>query len=283
LDFHFKDETKRLAFISHLRRIYLDKTGANILKVEQRPGFFGTNEDAELGVEDPRITKIGNKYYMTYVGLSRSENISTYLAESDDCINWKRKGIIFGEQDKDVVLFPEKVMGKYIAYDRPEGNFEFSVPHVWIAFSKDLIHWGELDGMSLSKRKKEFSRSGAGPPPIKTDKGWLLIFHGVSKISKHNFVDDFKKFFGVKVKDEHDTYAVWAALFDLKNPKKLIARSNHPIMIPNTKYKSFEGKNVIFPTGIVEDGNNLLLYSGVGDTKIMVSKIKLKDIMKCLS
>ena len=126
------------------------------LRGAARPLFYGLSDDAELGVEDPRITKIGGIYYMTYVGLSRREGISTYLASSKDGLNWERKGIIFGQQDKDVVLFPEAIKGRYVAFDRPEGNFEFSTPHIWIARSKDLIHWGALKAVRLAPKNKNF-------------------------------------------------------------------------------------------------------------------------------
>ncbi len=279
----FKNNVKRLTFISHFRRVYLDKTGLKILKIEQKPSFFGTKDDGELGVEDPRITKIGNKYYMTYVGLSRREGISTYLTESDDAMKWKRLGIIFGEQDKDVVLFPEKIKNKYVVFDRPEGNFEFSTPHIWIAFSPDLIHWGKLDAVQLSPKHKDFNRSGAGPPPIKINTGWLQIFHAVTRSEIKSFWNSVKKMFGYDVELGPDDYAVWAALLEKDNPKKLIARSRVPIIIPKKKYEiSFEGKKVVFPTGIVRDGENILLYSGAGDVNVTVKKIRLKDIMKAL-
>ncbi len=287
VDFWFDDNTKRLAFISHLRRVYLDPAGFNILKVDKKPYFFGLKEDAELGVEDPRITEIDGKYAMTYVGLTRKENIATNLALSRDCLKWDRKGIIFGEQDKDTVIFPGKVRGRYVAFDRPEGNFEFSAPHIWVAYSKDLEYWGNLKCLKLSKNGQptRFSRSGSGPPPIKTDKGWLLFFHAVTNLERKDLVSKLKRFFGKHVEPGPEVYAVWAALFDKDNPEKLISRSHIPIILPKAKdTKSFEGKMVVFPTGIVHDKNKkyVLLYSGFGDEMVGVQKIKLKDVFKKL-
>jgi predicted GH43/DUF377 family glycosyl hydrolase len=277
----FQDSTKRLSYISHLRKVILDERGFKVLAIDKKPSFFGLAKDAELGVEDARITRIGDRYWMTYVGLSRRGNISTYLAESKDCLKWERRGIIFGEQDKDVVLFPEKISGKYVAFDRPEGNFEFSTPHIWITYSKDLIYWGKPKPVSLLKRGI-FSRSGAGPPPIKTDKGWLLIFHAATNPEPKGFMADFKRFLGMDIGPGPDSYAVWAGLFDLKKPGKIIAKSKHPIFHP--RVKSFEDKEVVFPTGVVKakDGRNLLFYSGAGDIYVTVRKVKLKKIMKSL-
>jgi len=287
VDFNFEDGTKRLVYISHLRRILLDESGLNILKIDQKPSFYGLYNDAELGVEDARITKIGDLFYMTYVGLTRSGNISTNLAVSTDCFNWERRGVIFGEQDKDAVLFPEKVQERFVILDRPEGSFEFTPPHIWIAYSKDSVYWGKPSPIKLPM-DLGFNRSGAGPPPIKTDKGWLLIFHAVTTKKHKTFLYKIRKFFGLKVGgsigySREDVYSVWAALFDLNNPEKLLEITKKPIISPNAKkHKSFEGKEVIFPTGIVQNGNYVLLYSGLGDISIGVSKIKLKNIFKCL-
>lgn len=280
----FKDHTKRLTFMSHLRRVYLDKSGMKINKIEQKPCFYGLVGDGELGVEDPRITKIDENYCMTYVGLSRREGISTYLASSKDGLNWERKGIIFGQQDKDVVLFSEKINDRYIAFDRPEGNFEFSTPHVWIAYSKDLLHWGELKAVRLAPKNKNFLRTGAGPPPIKTNKGWLQIYHAVRTVSiAENIKRTLRKLFGIDVEHGPTVYDVYADLLDLKNPSKIIAKSKSPILTPSRKYEiSFEGKRVIFPTGFIQDLNkkDLILYCGAGDTSIIVKKIALRDIIR---
>jgi len=222
---------------------------------------------------------------MTYVSLSRNEGISTSLAVSKDGLNWERKGIIFGEQDKDVVLFPEKIKDKYIAFDRPEGNFDFSPPHIWIAYSKNILNWGGLKSLRFSKEIDSFSRCGAGPPPIKTKKGWLFLFHSVTHPQPSGFLINVEKFLGKEIKPMSEVYSVWASLLDLTNPEKQISASKGPIIIPKKKYEvSFEGKRVVFPTGIITDEKEkyILLYSGAGDTYVTVKKIKLSDIFEKL-
>jgi predicted GH43/DUF377 family glycosyl hydrolase len=290
LDIIFRNGTKRLNFISHLRKVILDEKGFNVLEIDEKPTFYGLKEESELSVEDPRFTKLEKKYYMTYVGLSRENNISTYLAESKDLKKWKRLGIIFGEQDKDVVLFPEKVRGKYVVFDRPEGSFQFSPPHIWIAYSDEKLEWGKLKSVHLSKiGDYDHGRKGAGPPPIKTKKGWLLIYHSV--IEYDNILDKkaakkhIEKGFGKTSKQLAGLtfYCMGAALFDLKNPSKLIARNKYPLIYPNKRYcKGFEDKQIFFPTGVIEDGEDLLIYSGAGDVCTMVSKINLKELLKTL-
>lgn len=272
LDIVFKNGTKRLSFISYFKRVILDKGGFRIKSLDKKPSFYGLYNDGEFGVEDPRITKIGKWYVMTYVSLSKEQNISTSLAISHDCKNWKRRGIIFGEQDKDVVIFPHKVKGKYVAFDRPESNFQFSLPHIWIAYSNDLESWGDLKPVGCVYKKGGICpRNGAGPPPIKTDKGWLLIYHAVDENEEDiNPVSE---------------YIVGAALFNLKHPDKVIATTGKPLLLPSKEeIEVFDTKRVIFPTGAIVDENkkDLLIFSGESDKMTTVSKVRLKDIFGAL-
>ncbi len=289
LTMEFKGGTKRLTYLSSLRRVYLDKTGFKVKKIERRPSFFGLSWDGELGIEDSRLTRIGDLYVMTYVALSRQGNISTSYAISNNCLNWFRRGIIFNEQNKDVVLFPERVKGRYVAFERPEGTFQFSMPHMWISFSKDLELWGDGKPIKISKKGEwDAGRVGAGPPPIKTDEGWLLIYHGVKEDVKKVIVEERKFFSLIKEKHEEEeinvSYLVGAALFDLENPTKLIAKTKKPLIVPRKKYEvgTFEDKKVIFPTGAVFDKNKkyLLLFNGAGDRVTTVKKVLFEDIMK---
>jgi len=303
--FIFKDGTKRLTYISYFKKVILDKNGFNVLTIDKKPSFFGITDDGELGVEDPRITKIGNLYIMTYVSLSREQNISTSMAVSNDCINWKRKGIIFGEQDKDVVIFPEKINGKYVAFDRPEGNFQFSQPHIWIAYSENLTSWGGLKPIGCMYEENGFCpRNGAGPPPIKTNKGWLLLYHAVTEFKEEEqekeIINKLKKIVKLKsdvVKKISDLneemikktilYSVGGALFDLNNPEKLIAKSKSFLIVPDSKHDSdgFENKRVTFPTGLIitENKKDLLIYSGGADVLITVRKVAINDILNHLN
>ena len=287
LDIVFKDGTKRLTFISHFRRVILDKTGLKIKSIDKRPSFYGLSWDSELGVEDPRITKIGKLYLMTYVGLSKSANVSTYLAVSSDCKNWYRRGIIFQEQNKDVVIFPELVNKKYLALNRPEGTFQFSQPHIWLSYSGDLEEWGKAIPIDLAKKGEwDADRVGAGPPPLKTSKGWLVIYHGVKEYSQraNTLIKKIKAIFGKR--EKRLSYNVGAVLLDLNRPNKIISKSKNPIILPINKYEkgTFEKKDVVFPTGIIEDLNkkDILLYSGGGDIVTTIKKVSLEDIMSKL-
>jgi len=289
LDFVFKDGTKRLTFISHFRRVILDRSGFGIKSIDSKPSFYGLKWDGELGVEDPRITQINDLYVMTYVTLSLDENISTSYAISNDCLKWYRRGIIFGEQDKDVVMFPEMINNMYVAFDRPEGNFQFSLPHMWVSYSENLEFWGEPKSVAISKEGEwDYSRNGAGPPPIKTKDGWLLLYHVVAEYEsvKNLFEGEKIKMGLTEEAGQKYVYSVGAALLDLKNPSKVIARSPCPILIPGMPYErgTFENKSVVFPTGMVldENGKDVLVFSGGGDVVVSVKKVALKDIMNAM-
>ncbi|MAF36538.1 hypothetical protein CL622_05480 [archaeon] len=265
---HLHSGECRLTSMSHFRPVILNKDGMSVDEVIDKPAFTGTAKEGHYGVEDPRIVKIGNLYYMTYVTISTHDGVCANLAVSKDLKKWKREGIIFSEQNKDVVLFPNKIKGKFVALHRPEGFFEFSKPSIWISYSPDIIYWGkERSIIQPRKRTWECDRVGAGAPPIKTSKGWLEIYHGV------------------KTKGDRRVYSAGAVLFDLKNPEKIIARSppNQPLLKPNRKWeKNGFVNDVIFPTGAVLDLNkkDLLIYSGGSDSVTSVTKVALKDVFK---
>ena len=311
MSFFFKDGTKRLIYISYLKRVVLDKAGFNVKFIEKGISFPCLSWDGELGIEDARIVKIGKLYVMTYVSLSKEANISTSIAISNDCKKWFRRGIIFEEQNKDVVIFPELFDGRYVALNRPEGGFEFSSPHIWISSSKDLESWGSSRPFVLSERGKWDSetsrfasrssnldgaqelkhsswevldRIGAGPPPLRTEKGWLFLYHGV-KMKKIREIFPFniiKKILGIETRRE--SYSVGAVLLELKNPGKIIAKAESPIISPRlgTEKKNIVKKEVVFPTGLVWDvnGEDLLIFSGGGDEVVSVKKVGVGEIFE---
>ncbi len=261
---YLKEGICRLTHISHFKKVILNEDGFNVEEIDNKPSFIGRPDDGDYGVEDPRIVKIKNKYLMTYVAVSKNEGVSTFLAESKDLKKWQRKGLIFRETNKDVVLFPEKIKGKYVALHRPQGYYVFSKPSIWISHSPDLVYWGREKSIIKPKNPWESGKIGAGAPPIRTKKGWLLIYHGA---------------------DNKNRYYGGAALLDLKNPEKIIARSQKPLIKPVENYekKGFI-KNVVFPTGAVPslDKKNLLIYSGGADRVVSVKKISFEKIFKSM-
>lgn len=254
-------ERIRLTFVSHLRlAVSTDRT---TFKIEPQPALAPLKRYEEFGVEDPRITQIGDTYYITYVGVSRN-GIVTALASTKDFITYDRLGVILPPENKDVVLFPEKINGKYWMIHRPYPNTRFGLPEMWLASSPDLINWGDHQCLLGGREDWEAERVGAGPPPIPTDAGWLVIYHGVHLPDRHE---------GIGV------YSVGGVLLDRNDPSKIIARAKSPFMVPQAEYEqNAYVPDVVFPTGVVTEGDDLLIYYGAGDSCICVARRSLAEI-----
>jgi predicted GH43/DUF377 family glycosyl hydrolase len=250
--------------ISHLR-LAKSRDGINIDFITKVPTIFTERPYEEFGIEDARITFINDKFYITYVGVSR-HGIVTALASTKDFASFERHGIILPTENKDVVIFPEKIGDNYVAFHRPLSANPFGPPEMWLTYSPDLIHWGQHRCIGIGSGSDWDSlKVGAGTPPIKTEEGWLEIYHGSYKAHETDMV-------GV--------YCAGAALFDLDEPHKLIAKAKEPILIPELEYErqGFLG-SIIFPTGIVVQEDDLLIYYGAADTYTAVTKLSLRDVL----
>lgn len=227
--------------------------------VKQTPFIMGDNEYETFGVEDPRITFIDGWYYINYSGVSK-DGICTMLARTKDFVNVEKLGVAFMPDNKDVVIFPEKINGKYVALSRPESAY-FRRPNVWISYSKDMLCWGEHN-LLLTLRENCFdsARIGASCVPFKTEWGWLEIYHGATI---------------------NNEYCLGAVLFDLNDPKKIIARSKEAIMSPSEPYER-EGfmPNVIFACGCYVEDDNVHLYYGACDESICYACLSVKQIIE---
>lgn len=259
-----KNGLMRLTFLSHLRVIH-SRDGKSIDSVEGAR-FEPSNVAEEFGVEDPRITRIEDTIYITYVAVSR-HGVASALASTKDFRTFERHGILFPPENKDVVLFPEKIGGEYYALHRPNAATPFTKPEMWMATSPDLIHWGHHEQFLGGGEEWDIGRIGAGAPPVRTSAGWLEIYHGNNK-------------------GEEDTgigiYSGGALLLDLENPRRIIGRSG-AVFVPQTKYE-MEGfvPNVVFPTGIVLQNETVLIYYGASDTYTAVAEFSLQDISNSL-
>ncbi|MDQ7826962.1 MAG: hypothetical protein RDV48_29455 [Candidatus Eremiobacteraeota bacterium] len=268
---YFPGNRMRLTFISYLKLVTLDPGGFNVLSIDEGPALFPREEYEEFGIEDPRITYLEGTYYLTYVACSRGMGVSTALAETADFTRFTRHGIIFPMENKDVVILPEKAGGDYVAYHRPGGYYKFEYLSMQCARSRDLIHWGRHSHL-LSPRRGlwDSDKLGGGAVPLKTPQGWLELYHGVSSVTED---------------DPIGVYRAGAALFDLDDPGKLIARSKIPVLSPDRpdEKRGFV-PDVVFPTACIydEDPEYVLLFCGVCDERVKVIKLALRDIMGSL-
>jgi predicted GH43/DUF377 family glycosyl hydrolase len=257
-----QDGTVRLTFISHLLTV-CSTNGRSVASVDG-VRFGPEVEYEEYGVEDPRITRIVDTFYFTYVAVSR-HGAATALASTNNFQTFTRHGIIFYPENKDVVLFPEQIDGAYVALHRPHPATRFTAPEMWLAWSSDLVHWGQHEPLRTQVALWARGRTGAGTPPIRTSEGWLEVYHGNDK--------------GADVPGI-GTYAAGALLLDFQQPHRLLGQSIGAVLTPETDFER-EGfvPNVVFPTGIVERGETLLLYYGAADTAVGVVEVSRAELL----
>ncbi|MBN1248689.1 MAG: glycosidase [Anaerolineae bacterium] len=210
------------------------------------------------GVEDPRMVKLGDTFYMTYTAYDLVW-AQIALATSKDLIHWERQGIIIGHElfgfNKDAAIFPEKIGGRYCMMHRPD-------PDIYLAFSDDLQTWTDHVCILQPEYEWEVTKIGGGAQPIKTDKGWLMIYHGV---------------------DADRWYRLGVAMLDLKDPTRVIARQAAPILEPQMDWELVgDVNNVVFTCGAVLLERELWVYYGSADTVIGLAKANIADYLSSL-
>lgn len=250
--------------------------GYRILERLEEPIFVPEIREEKKGCEDPRTVIIDDEILMLYTAYDGVvAQIASASISVDDFLNrrfnrWKRRGLAFpGLWDKDAILFPEKIDGKYVIYHRIE-------PSIWLAYSDELtfpwpksghkIIMGPRSGMMWDSMK-----IGAGAQPIKTRYGWLLIYHGV---------------------DQDMVYRLGVMLADLKDPGRLLYRSPNPTLSPETEYEigkkgEFWVPNVVFTCGavpaedkeILDADDEILVYYGASDTYICLATGTVGDLI----
>ena len=257
---------KRLTFISHLAVVRCGE-GRSVERIEPTR-FMPAEQWEEFGVEDPRITALRNRFHFTYVAVSR-HGAATALASTEDFRTFTRHGIIFPPENKDVMMFPDKIEGRYLALHRPNPAQHFSPPEIWLASSPDLLCWGNHAPLLSGDGTREAGRIGAGAPPLRTTEGWLAIYHGNGPLPRGRH--------GV------GRYSAGAVLLDRHDPRRIIGRCAN-VLVPQTSYerKGFV-PDVVFPTGVVPRGETILVYYGAADECTGVVELRLRDVLTAVA
>lgn len=215
------------------------------------------------GIEDPRISQIDDVYYIMYTAYSMF-GACLALATTKDFRRFERFGIISQPENKDGVLFPKKINGRYVRLDRPLGS---GVGNIWISYSEDLRMWGDSKVLMTTRDGYwDADRIGASAPPVETEQGWLEIYHGVKNTS------------GGPV------YRLGVVLLDLEDPSRVIGRSAVPVLAPREYYERIgDIGNVVFSCGAVPNrySGGLKVYYGAGDTCICVGTTTLDELVAC--
>ena len=227
---------------------------------------FSPAEDYEKdgGVEDPRLVRFGETYYLTYTGYNKKD-AQLCLATSQDLIHWDRKGVILPANrgnwnvkwTKSGAIVPEKINGKYWMYFL--GTSADNRDQAGLASSSDIIHWTEATKAPvLPVRPGKFDSRVAepGPAPILTSDEIILIYNGA---------------------DDKLVYRTGVAIFDRTDPRKLLWRSDDPVFSPEKDWEKVgQVPNVVFVEGMLEQQNRFLFYYGGADTYIGIAEASRK-------
>ena len=232
----------------------VSEDGINFIR-EDQPIYAGQGEQEAWGVEDPRLSKIDDTFYMVYTAFGGKswDNHKIALASSKDLRTWQRHGVLLDEPNKDGGLLEEKVDGKYLLFHR-------RVPHIWTALSSDLKNWHDHKIlMETIPGGWESFKIGIAGPPVRIRQGYLLIYHAV---------------------DDSRTYRLAAALLDGEDPTKVVRRLPEPILEPELEWER-EGyvPNVVFSCGQVIKDDFLYVYYGAADKVIGAAGIELNKIV----
>ena len=248
-----------LSTLSHIR-VARSLDGLHF-SVDLDPFIYPIREGEAYGIEDARVTFLEGRFYLNYTVVSR-DSWATALAVTDDFRTVERKGLIFHPENKDVAIFPEKIGGLYVALHRPN-NSGFGKASIWTSQSPDLLHWGNHECIVRPRDIPwEAAKIGGGAPPIKTDQGWLVIYHA---------------------KGEQSVYSLFTLLLDLHDPRRVIRRGREPILVPTEPYET-EGffPNVVFSNGVVETDGRVYIYYGAADECACVAITDIDTLLASL-
>lgn len=249
-----------LTTLSHLR-LLCSADGVHFDEPEGYPLLYGEGEDETFGIEDCRVSLIGNTYYLTYTAVS-GHGVGVGMRSTTNWKTFQNHGMIIPPHNKDCAIFEERINGKFYALHRPS-SVALGGNYIWLAESPDGIHWGKHKCIIKTRPNYwDSARVGAGAAPIKTAGGWLEVYHGANE--KHQ-------------------YCLGAFLMALDDPSKVLARTEEPIMVPAADYElhGFFGE-VVFTNGHIVNGDELTIYYGAADEFVCGAKFLVKEILEAL-
>jgi len=241
------------------------ENGTDFTFRSSNPVLEPSAEWEEFGCEDPRITPVNGSFFVTYTAFSR-RGTRLALASTKDFMSFEKYGLVGPDRDdKDFVLFPGRVNGKVAMLHRLGSKIQIAYFDSLEALSDSEKFWSEymthVNAFEVISPKYHWEewKVGIGPPPIRTDRGWLVFYHGVNV---------------------ERIYRVGAALLDLDDPTKTLARTSEPILEPEMDFeKRGIVPNVVFPTGGVILNGDLLIYYGGADRITGVTKTPIEGFL----
>lgn len=265
-----------LTSLSWLLPVELDPTGERIVAVHYDRAIEPAAGYQDYGVEDARISRIGDIWYMTTCSVSAERHCTT-LHTSDDGLNYRLRGIVLDHQNKDMILFEGLVAGRFMALTRPLGEVYFAYPDhspyvggpsINLAQSPDALHWRPVDAPGIRARKGSTSamKIGGGTQPILTPAGWLLIYHGV------------------EARESVGIYRSFWALLDRDDPSRILRIEDgaplleaDPALTAPIAHRLYLPTPVVFTTGLVNAGDRYIVASGEADLACRLTHLS-KDL-----
>lgn len=261
-----------LTSLSWLLPVELSADGRQIVGVHYDRAVTPMTSYQEYGVEDARITHIDGVWYMTTCSVSAERHCTT-LHTSSDGLNYDLRGIVLDHQNKDMILFEGKIAGMFMALTRPLGELYFAYPEaspfaggpsINLAQSPDALHWKPFDKPGIRARKGSSSAAkvGGGTQPVLTDKGWLLLYHGVEPQDK---VGIYRTFWALLDRDDP------SVILRLEDRTPLIEAD--PALTADIAHQMYLPTPVVFSTGLVDAGDSYIVASGEADLACRITHL----------
>ncbi|TVV74912.1 glycosidase [Sphingomonas solaris] len=261
-----------LTSLSWLLPVELDAEGREVVAVHYDRTIAPAAEHQHYGIEDARMTRIGDTWYMTACAVS-AERHSTILYTSTDAMAWTCHGIVLDHQNKDMILFEGKVAGRFMALTRPLGELYFAPPpgspfvggpSINLAGSPDALHWKPDDHPFIRPRAGSAAnmKVGGGSQPILTDAGWLMLYHGVET---RETVGIYRTFWALLDRDEPHR------ILRLEDADPLIEAD--PTLTADIAHQLYLPTEVVFTTGIADGGADYIVASGEADLACRITRI----------
>ncbi len=244
-------------------RLHVAESGDGIhFTIRPEPIMLPLDSEAQIWEKhmyDPRVTFLEGVYYIAYCAQTMEETVRIGLMKTVDFESFERVGLITPPWNRNCALFPERIGGLYARFERPMNGADAVN---FISYSPDLLHWGQAKAVELKTETWLRNKWGVGPSPIKTDEGWLVIFHGV--------------WWAIG-----PVYRLGVMLLDLEQPHKVIGQCPEFILTPREPYERIgEVNNCVFSNGaIVEPDGQLKVYYGAADTCICLATGNLVELI----
>lgn len=257
--------------ISHLA-VARSGNGVDGWSIDEAPLLFPDDgkTSEQWGFEDPRVVWVEElaRWVITCTAYGPA-GPAVYLATTEDFVTVERMGIVRQPEDKNAALLPHRIDDRWVLFHRPKTQFGGARGEILLSRSPDLVSWSTPEQVLQPRDGAWWDslRIGIGPPPLRTEHGWLLVYHGVKETVAG------------------ELYRVGLALLDLDEPTRVLRRLQPWVLAPTAPYeRSGDVPNVVFPCGLIHDADTdeLRLYYGAADSSVCLATARLSELLQAL-